>query len=42
MQKKGYDWDAKTQTWYIYNLKEEENEILNKTDEQFLQELKAK
>jgi DnaJ-class molecular chaperone len=38
----GMDWNSETREWYVYYLHEEEKEILEKTDEQFMEELKAK
>jgi hypothetical protein len=35
-------WNSKTREWYDYYFEEEKKEYLDKTDEQFLQELKEK
>jgi hypothetical protein len=35
-------WNPETQEWYVYYLADEERDILSKSDEQFLEELKAK
>jgi hypothetical protein len=36
------DWNSDTREWYIYYLSEEEKEFLGKSDEEFLEELRAK
>ena len=38
----GQEWNSETREWYIYYLKVEEKEYLEKSDEQFMEELKAK
>ena len=38
----GMEWNSETREWYIYYLDEEKKEFLDKTDEEFLKELKEK
>lgn len=38
----GMDWNPETREWYIYYLKDEEKEILSKSDEEYIEELKKK
>lgn len=38
----GMEWNSETREWYIYYLEEEKKEYLDKTEEQFLADLKAK